>query len=88
LDELCYVFSENFNLILGYTCWLIAEVVSSHIRGDDMIVLAYDRYLTPPSIPELRKAMQQDDEITATFLNIVKADTVYFDEVRSHNEVL
>jgi hypothetical protein len=74
-DEIGDVLHEEACAVGGDALGLAREVVAAHVRGDDAIACLSERGdLLAPRVPELREAVEEDDQRACAGLDVVEAD--------------
>ena len=74
VNESQYVRCERLDIVAGLR--FFGEVVASHIGSNDTEPRGEHGYLMSPRVPELRKAMQENNQRTFARLDPMEADAV------------
>ena len=73
-DEVADVGGEQVDGVVLEVLWLRRQVVATRVGGDDPKTRRRERLdLSPPTEPELREAMQEDDQRPVTGLDVMLA---------------
>src|SRR3954468_18149891 len=76
-DEAADVVGEQVDGVVLEALWLRRQVIATGVGGDDSKTRRRERLdLPPPTEPELREAVKQDDQRPLTGLDVVQLDVV------------